>query len=820
MDALRGEMTELKSTRQRLSRLYFRLVEESRARTQKFQSLFEDICGISAALDLDTMLASLAETLRKRMGFRIVVVRVREPGTDRLRARAFAGVEAAEQASLTARDVELESFLSRLGDEHRVGHSYFVTRNRSGPPAEAAPGAPAAPEGSEWGPDDVLVVPIYGRAGEVRAYLSVRDPEDGLAPSLETVGLLEILGNLAGSAIENAMLYRRLESENRDLESSARSSHEVHSLKSDFIAIVSRELRAPLAAIRAHVDTMLAAREEEIPFDLERRFLGVVHDESERLSRLIDSMLDLSRFDAFALKLDRRSVDVGEVLEEARALLAPVARAGQVDLKAQIDAADTRMDADRGQLKELVMHLGGNAVKFTPAGGRVTLGLRADARDVTLVVEDTGVGIPEPLLQRIFGRSQALDSSLVRRYGGAGLGLAISRSIVEWHGGHVFAESLPGEGSRFTVVLPRRTGPRVVLRPGTASRAGTEDVLRMAVEMVAQVMNARVVSLLAPQGGSGELVVRAALGLDEQVVREAVIQPGTGVAGWVAQHRRPVCVSDSTTPREGEAGSVYHTGTFLSVPLEGTEGLTGVLNVTDPISGAPFDAEDCHLLLHLAERVSTALREIEQADDPAAGLERTGAALRAAAVAPEHGRESASRRVRLARATGRALGLPEVEVGIVSFAASLADAGLADAGAPPASTAGDDAEAGAAGEDESDGPPLHPLEVLSAARDILVTRREWWDGSGYPAGLEGDRIPVGGRVLAVLDAFERMTAGEGERPALSPGDALRELSGLAGERFDPEVVKAFARAVAEWETPRSENAADSWEHASATQGGD
>jgi len=245
-----------------------------------------------------------------------------------------------------------------------------------------------------------------------------------------------------------------------------------------------------------------------------------------------------------------------------------------------------------------------------------------------------------------------------------------------------------------------------------------------------------------------------------------------------------------------------------------------VLNVTDPISGAPFDAEDCHLLLHLADRVSAALRELEQADDPAAGLQRTAATLRAAAAAPEHGRESASPRVRLARATARGIGMPEAEVGIVSFAASLPEPGGAEPGTRSDAGAFGTGEPRATGEDETDAPPIHPLEVMSAARDILITRREWWDGSGYPAGLEGDRIPAGGRVLAVVDAFERMTSGEGPKPALSREEAFRELEGLAGERFDPEVVKAFERAFADMESPRSENAADSWEHASATQGGD
>ena len=112
-------------------------------------------------------------------------------------------------------------------------------------------------------------------------------------------------------------------------------------------------------------------------------------------------------------------------------------------------------------MQQLVLHLGSNAVKFTPAGGCVTVFLSGTPDEVALRVEDTGIGIPEAALEKVFERFYQVDSSLARRFGGAGLGLAVCKSIVEWHGGRITAESAPGRGSCFTVVLPRRGGPRV-----------------------------------------------------------------------------------------------------------------------------------------------------------------------------------------------------------------------------------------------------------------------------------------------------------------------------------------------------------------------
>jgi signal transduction histidine kinase/HD-GYP domain-containing protein (c-di-GMP phosphodiesterase class II) len=825
LESLRRQVAELSRTKTRLSRLYFSQVEENRKRALKLHEILENISRINSELDLDILLGRLAETMRSSLGFRIVLLRIREPGTNRLRARAFAGLDEAARGTLSAEDVLVEDFLSWLRDEFKVSRSYLIS-HRHEFNRELVGYTPDLGEREEWEwhKDDMLLVPIWNRTGELVAYFSVDDPEDRLVPSRESIELLEIFGNHAGVAIENARLYQQLEQHGRDLEAAGQRMQEMHALKSNFISTVSHELRTPLTAIRAYVDTLLSARDGEVPFGQTQRFLGIINEESQRLARLIESMLDLNRFDSGTMRLARQPIELAEVIEDAARLLQPVAEAGQVDLKVQNDAADTRMDADRDQMKQLALHLGSNAVKFTPPGGSVTLRLSGDARDVTLQVEDTGIGIPEPLLEKIFERFYQVDSSLIRRFGGTGLGLAICKSIVEWHGGRVFAESTPGVGSRFTVVLPRRTGPRVTVRPNPQLQPATEDVLKLAIEMVAEVMNARVVSLLTP-GQDGDLVVQAALGLDEQVVREASIKPGRGVAGWVAQHRRPVCVSGGDERREvaGSGREGYRTGTFLSVPLEGESGLLGVLSVTDPVSEKPFDAEDCHLLLHLAERVGAAWEQAQAMEHSRSHVEGTARALRGVLEHLDRSRRSAPDRVRLARATARELGLPEAEVGVISFAASIHDVGMASLGEKitenPSTLSPDEQEA-LERHPERGAELLRPLETMGVVRDVVLSHHEWWDGSGYPRGIAGEAIPIGGRILAVVDAFESMIIGRAHREMLSPEDALAELRLRQGTQFDPAVVEVFGRAWIEVEKQRTPSAPDSWEHATTIEGGE
>jgi len=782
--ALVQQVEELSRTRQRLSKLYFNQVEENRRRAAKLHQILENIHQINLERDLDTLLSRLAETLRETLRFRVVLIRILKPGTDRMVARAFAGIDEETRVKLSREDVGVADFQSWLRDEFRISRSYFISHshdfNRELPEGYRPDLGPR--EDWEWHEDDVLLVPLYGRDGKPVAYFSVDDPEDRLVPSKETIELVEIFGNHAAVAIESARLYQQLETHSRELESAGQRMQEMNALRSNFVSTVSHELRTPLTAIRAYVDTVLGATPGEMTHEQLLRFMGIISDEAERLTRLIESLLDLNRFDAGNMRTARQSVDLAEVLEETARLLQPVAQAARITLKVEIGAADTRADGDRDQLRQLALHLGSNAVKFTPPGGSVTLSLNGDDRDVTMEVRDTGIGIPEPMLEKIFERFFQVDSSLVRRYGGTGLGLAICKSIVEWHGGRILAESQPEKGSTFTVVLPRRTGPRVSVRPNPKAQAAPEDVLRLAIEMVAEVMNARVVSLLAP-GSDGDLVIQAALGVDETVMREASIRVGSGVAGWVAEMRRPVCVTGPAdgTPIGGSGRKHYRTGTFLSVPIESDSGLLGVLNVTDPVSEEPFDAEDCQLLLQLAERVAAAWEQSRAMDARRSDLDDADRAVRAILRGPDRSARGAAGRVRLATALARAIGLPESEVGVIAHAASMRDVDVPSIGSE-------------APRSELSQELLRPIDAAGVVRDVIVSQHEWWDGSGYPQGLSGEGIPMGGRILAVVEAFESLTLGRWGRPALTRQEAMEELKKLSGRRFDPELVSAFENA--------------------------
>ncbi|HLH73492.1 MAG TPA: ATP-binding protein, partial [Chloroflexota bacterium] len=242
---------------------------------------------------------------------------------------------------------------------------------------------------------------------------------------------------------------------------------EVERLKSDFISMVSHELRTPLAVIKGYAATLLNS---SLHLDAERqtRFIRGINDASDRLTRLIDNLLTGSRFESGRFKLSLQNVDLAEIVRKVVAN----SRTGTNGhlLHANLPSEPMMLRVDRDQIEHVLVNLVANAIKYSPEGGEITLGLRyecgplapadlsredpANQRWAVLTVRDQGIGIPSHQIRFIFDKFYRGDSPAVRRVPGTGLGLYICKSIVEAHGGYIWVESQLGRGSTFYVALP------------------------------------------------------------------------------------------------------------------------------------------------------------------------------------------------------------------------------------------------------------------------------------------------------------------------------------------------------------------------------
>ena len=293
----------------------------------------------------------------------------------------------------------------------------------------------------------------------------------GLFLVVDWIGALAALGFLAlrrryGIFIESATIVREYEHEFAEKEREARSLAQINEelrrldeLKSEFLAMVSHELRTPLTAIVGYSRLLLRQVHGPLtPKQAEQQ--EAIFRSAQRLTDLINELLDVSRLESGRVELTPRPTDARPIVDQAMAVVTVAAQAKHITVANALSADTPPVHADPERLQQILVNLLSNAVKFTPDGGRVTVTAARHKDHVALSVQDTGVGIPREELARIWDPFYQVESTLRRRHGGSGLGLTIVRRLVELHGGLVRAESDGlDKGSRFTFTVPVSTEP-------------------------------------------------------------------------------------------------------------------------------------------------------------------------------------------------------------------------------------------------------------------------------------------------------------------------------------------------------------------------
>jgi signal transduction histidine kinase len=239
--------------------------------------------------------------------------------------------------------------------------------------------------------------------------------------------------------------------------------HEVDNLKEEFFSHISHELRTPLTSVKEATHLLLDRVQGPLTAK-QARLVDIVSASADRLLRLVNQVLELSRLRARLLPPERRPVDMEKVVVRGLEELRPQVEEKGLAVGRTVSGSDFALQGDEDQLLRVVVNLVGNAIKFTPSGGSVTVTLTDLGPEVEIAIEDSGIGIPAVELPRIFDPYRQAH----RGHGGSGLGLAIVKGIVEAHGGHIQVESEEGQGSRFVARMPRAAAPVAGTEPARA----------------------------------------------------------------------------------------------------------------------------------------------------------------------------------------------------------------------------------------------------------------------------------------------------------------------------------------------------------------
>jgi signal transduction histidine kinase/DNA-binding response OmpR family regulator len=296
---------------------------------------------------------------------------------------------------------------------------------------------------AESGWRSLVAVPML-REGSIVGAMVIRRHTPGRIPQ-EIYDLLETFASQSALALINAQLYRRLEQQSTALE--VASQH-----KSEFLASMSHELRTPLNAIIGFSEVLLERMFGELN-ERQDDYLRDIWSSGKHLLELLNDILDLSKIEAGQMVLNRSEFVVRESLEYCLSMVRERALQQRILLSLDVDPGVGLLDADRLRFRQVVLNLLSNAVKFTPEAGRVDVRAFLRGQDLVVLVADTGVGVPAEDRERIFDAFQqgARSSGQVE---GTGLGLTLSKRILELHGGRIWVESEAGKGSTFGIALP------------------------------------------------------------------------------------------------------------------------------------------------------------------------------------------------------------------------------------------------------------------------------------------------------------------------------------------------------------------------------
>ena len=412
------------------------LYDGLRANLDRLTRLIKVGTAISSELDLDALLRTISQTtshlLQAERSTVFIVDRARNElwsqvaeGLDRHEIRVPLGAGIAGSVASTGLPIRISDAYTdpRFNPEvdKRTG---YITRN-------------------------ILCVPMRNARGQVIGVFQVLNKRGGDFTSLDDQ-LLASLSSQTAVAVENAQLYDEVQRAYTQLRAADK-------MKSDFLNTISHELRTPLAPILGYCDLLLSGSMGQLP-PSSLRGLQAILTSAKRLHSVIESLLVFVRLDQGEMALHREAIGLPPIF--AQVIETFKGKAAELKLALETDVASglPLVMADPNELTMALTHLVDNATKFTLAGGRVMVTARPVVGEggrtlVEVAIQDTGIGIPADLHEKIFERFYQVDNSVTRQFGGMGIGLAVVKQVIEAHGSHVVVESEPGKGSTFRFAL-------------------------------------------------------------------------------------------------------------------------------------------------------------------------------------------------------------------------------------------------------------------------------------------------------------------------------------------------------------------------------
>ncbi len=408
-----------------------RLMDELEQRNRNTSILLEVSQAVAKSLDLQQIIDSALERVVEAMDVEASYVHLLEDNKLVLKGCCGFAPQAVEGLGKAVEDGVIGRVFNQV-EPIVIKRIDAVAETSLAPLAEGGyrsyAGAPLAIVGECIG--------VIGVASRRERLLTPRDVE-----------LLMAIGREISIAVKNSQLYEEA--------SSVKALKELDAMRTEFLANVSHELRTPLAVIKGSANSLL---QPDVDFDEQawRDFLLSIDNDADRLTRLVEDLLTMSRLESGALEVRKEPCDLAEVVESAKGRLGKLA--SKHSLIVDLLAGMPPVVVDEVRIGEVLTNLVENAVKYSAEGTRISIGANPNGKEVVISVTDEGMGIPAELREKVFDRFYQVQDHRKEKRNGTGLGLAICRGIIEAHGGRIWVESEEGRGAKFCFSLPTNGG--------------------------------------------------------------------------------------------------------------------------------------------------------------------------------------------------------------------------------------------------------------------------------------------------------------------------------------------------------------------------
>jgi len=424
--------------------------EESERRLRALEALQKTSRLISTTLDEKEIFHRLDQSLINELGFDRSLILVYDEN-NKMQSRVAHGIMA-EEIPFVLDNLEKEiSLISYLNEGNSLSSVSAPMQRREGIMRI-------------FGLENFAASPILTQSGII-GYVFVGNRSHATPITQGDEELISILSNQIGQALENARLFEEVYHSQKDLEGRVQDRTKqlknalddvqaINKAKSEFISAVSHELRTPLTSIKGYAAILMAGKLGDVPQAVHQR-LEKINTHSDNLVQLINNLLDISRIESGRTTMAIIKCHLQNIINNVTDLMTPQMKEKNINLACNVDPNIPEMMLDNSQVERIFINLIGNATKFTPENGMITVDAHMqDNETVKCSVEDTGIGIDDSDLKRLFEEFYRVENKINQNVKGTGLGLPLAKKIVEAHGGKMWATSTVGKGTTFHFTLP------------------------------------------------------------------------------------------------------------------------------------------------------------------------------------------------------------------------------------------------------------------------------------------------------------------------------------------------------------------------------